>query len=492
MNKDTICAIGTSNNSIAGISIIRISGENALKIASQMLTKFENANINNNAINSCNINANINASENTNANENVNQVNNSNKNEIIPRHMYYTDVKLDNGTDKCLAVYFKAPFSFTGEDVVEIHLHGGIKLTENVLKKCIDLGARLATRGEFSKRAFLNGKSSLESLEGVIDIINAESEAELTAGYNLANGKLYKELNSIQNELTDIIAEIEVALDYPEEDIEYIAETKVKDKLQNIYNRIAHLIETSKSGKMIKSGINISIIGKANVGKSSLLNALLNYDRAIVTDIAGTTRDSIEESYEYKNIKFNICDTAGIRETNDKVEIIGIDKAINQIKASNIILFVLDTSKEMDEQDKKIISLVNETNTLVIIVKNKQDIKQLNCNFDLSAIKNKVASIDISAKNNENIEDLKELLYNFTIGKDFDISALTITNERHLQALKDANKNVLEALNQIGNVSLDCIALDIKQSWNELGKITGKNITEEVLDTIFTKFCLGK
>ncbi|MBQ8749285.1 MAG: tRNA uridine-5-carboxymethylaminomethyl(34) synthesis GTPase MnmE [Clostridia bacterium] len=454
MNKDTICAIATSNNSIAGISIIRISGEKSLEIAKKILTKFQSS-------------------------------------EIKPRYMYLTDVVLENGTDKCLAVYFKAPYSFTGEDVVEIHLHGGIKLTEMVLKKCIENGARLATRGEFSKQAFLNGKSSLESLEGVIDIINAESEAELSAGYNLANGKLSQELYNMQNKLTDIIAEIDVALDYPEEDIEYTTENQVKKSLQEIYDNITNLIATSKNGKMLKNGINIAIVGKPNVGKSSLLNALLNFDRAIVTDIAGTTRDSIEESFEYKNVKFNVCDTAGIRDAQDKVEIIGIDRAIAQIKSSNIILFVVDLSRELDEEDKKIMEIINSSNVNCILVYNKNDLKQDIKPMQIELNK-KVAEIEISAKNAENITKLKDLLYDFTLGKDFDTSSLTITNERHLQALKEANQNILQALNAIGKVSLDCVVLDIKNSWNSLGKITGKTITDEVLDAIFTKFCLGK
>lgn len=456
MDKDTICAIATSNSTIAGISIIKISGEKSLQIAKQMLSKFQVLD------------------------------------KIDERHMYFTDVLLDNGKDKCLAVYFKAPYSFTGEDVVEIHLHGGLKLTENVLKKCINLGARIATRGEFSKRAFLNGKSSLESLEGVIDIINAESEAELCAGYNLANGKLRQQLFDFQNKITDILAEIEVSLDYPEEDIEYIAENKIKKEITTIINKIDELISTSKNGMMLKNGIRIAIIGKPNVGKSSLLNSLLEYDRAIVTDIAGTTRDSIEESYEYKNVKFNICDTAGIRNAKDKVEIIGIDKAVNQIKSSNIALFVVDVSSEIDEEDEKIIKILNETNINTIVVKNKKDLVKSSLKQDFTNLKNKVAEIEISAKTAENVTTLKELLYNYTLGKDYDMSTLAITNERHLEALKEANLHLKQALEMLNKVSLDCIALDIKNGWNALGKITGKTITDEVLDTIFTKFCLGK
>ena len=454
-NNDTICAIATSNHSVAGISIIRISGPNSLVIAKQMLSKFNKLD------------------------------------DIVPRQMYLTDVLLDNGKDKCLAVYFKAPFSYTGEDVVELQIHGGIKLTELVLEKCLSCGARLATRGEFSKRAFLNGKSSLESLEGVIDIINAESEAELSAGYNLANGTLSKKLYKLQDELTDVIAEIDVSLDYPEEDIEYTTENKVKQQLTNLMSEIETLIATSKSGKMIKNGINISIIGKPNVGKSSLLNSLLNYDRAIVTDIAGTTRDSIEDTFIYKNVKFNICDTAGIRDAKDKVEIIGVEKAINQIKMSDIILYVVDLSRALDDEDNKIIDIINETNKSVILVKNKNDISK-NIEYDFSKITNVVGEIEISAKNSTNIEKLKDLIYQFTLGREFDISSLTITNERHLQALKDANESLKLAIENIGNISLDCAVLDIKNAWESLGHITGKSISEEVVDAIFTKFCLGK
>lgn len=454
---DTICAIATSNNSIAGISIIRISGKESLEISKKFITAFKS------------------------------------KNQITPRHMYLSDIELENGQDKCLAVYFNAPHSFTGEDVVELHLHGGITLTELALKRCLEFGCRLATRGEFSKRAFLNGKQSLDSLEGVIDIINAESEAELSANFNLANGKLRQQLEFNQTALTDILAEIEVTLDYPEEDIEYATEQKIKEKLDNVLNNITNLIDTNKNGKMLKNGINIAIIGKPNVGKSSLLNALLEYDRAIVTNIAGTTRDSIEDSFTFNGVKFNICDTAGIRSSNDVVESIGIERAINQIKSSNINLFIVDASRKIENEDTQVLQLIKEFNTPTILVINKIDIAENEEDFNnLLENENIINSIKISAKNNENISKLKSMLYDLTLGKDFDSSSLIITNQRHLEALKMAKENLEQAINNIGLVSLDCITLDIKEAWNNLASITGKSITEEVLDTIFSKFCLGK
>lgn len=454
---DTICAIATSNNSIAGISIIRISGKESLNIAKKFITAFK-----------------------TNT-------------QIEARHMYLSDIELENGIDKCLAVYFKAPHSFTGEDVVELHLHGGITLTDLALKRCLEFGCRLANRGEFSKRAFLNGKQSLDSLEGVIDIINADSEAELSANFNLANGKLRQELERNQNTLTDILAEIEVALDYPEEDIEYATEKQIKVKLENALSSIKALIETNKNGRMLKNGINIAIIGKPNVGKSSLLNALLNYDRAIVTDIAGTTRDSIEDSFTFKGVKFNICDTAGIRNSTDIVESIGIERAISQIKSSSIILLIVDASRKIDAEDEKIFELVENCTTPTILVINKIDAKENQFNTrDLPKSCNILNTIEISAKNSENIDKLKNLLYDLTLGKDFNASALLITNQRHLEALKMASNNLIQAINSIGKTSLDCITLDIKEAWNNLANITGKVITEEVIDTIFSKFCLGK
>ena len=448
---DTIVALATGNTT-AGISIIRVSGDKALDISKKLIAKDR---------------------------------------DFEPRHMYLCDITDGNIHDKGLVVYFKAPASFTGEDVVEFHLHGGMALSHAVLEALIQSGARLAEAGEFSKRAFLNGKTSLDALEGTVDLINAQSEAELKAGYNLLIGTLKDKTENIQSKLTDILAEIDVALDYPEEDIEYETTESIKNKITSVANDISKLIDTNKTGSIISSGINVAIVGKPNVGKSSLLNGLLAYDRAIVTDIAGTTRDILRESYVFEGVKVNLTDTAGIHESNDKVEKIGIERSIRAINEAHLILLVLDSSKALDAEDEQIINICAKESKPIIVAINKSDIKQINM---INTVKSNLPNahiIETSAHDQSALNNLKKLIKSLCVN-DFDSNALFITNTRHLACLKSALDKLNEALANIDKVSLDCISVHLKDAWNNMGEITGKVITEEVLDTIFSKFCLGK
>ena len=445
MIDDVIIALSTPVGK-SGIGVVRMSGKNCLDIAKKMFTPL---------------------------NKNVN---------IIPNLMVLGNIDLGSTTDFGFMVYFKAPKSYTGEDTIEFQCHGGIAVTQKIIEKALSLGVRLAEPGEFSKRAFLNGKMSLDQAEGVIDTINAESESELKASSGLQKGILTKTIENIQDTLIDIMSEIEVNLDYPEHDIEYATKEKINNEIDKIYTKISDLLKTEQQGKIIKNGVNIAIVGKTNVGKSSLLNALLGTEQAIVTDIEGTTRDVVIGSIEYKGIKFNFLDTAGIRQTNDKVENIGIEKAKQVLKESDIVLLVIDGSKELDNQDKENLELTKDKKRIIVV--NKIDIKKF--------IKLQEETVEISAKNNINIEKLKEKIYDKAIdGCDVN-NTLVLTNARHLEVLKSAIREIKSIKETIFENSLDLVALDTRQLYEKLGEITGETIDEKVIDRIFSKFCLGK
>lgn len=456
MENKTICAISTPLGN-GGIAIVRMSGKDSLKILQSITTadvsKFE------------------------------------------PRKLYLNNIETENFNDKALLVYFKNPNSFTGEDMVEIQCHGGIVISKGILNTLIKKGAVLAEAGEFTKRAFINGKISLDEAEGVIDMINAESEQAVKAGYNLISGKLFDEIKVLKNDLTDCIAEIDVSMDYPEEDIEYIAQTKIKKVLAKTIEKTKQLLSTAKTGKQVKNGINVSIIGKPNVGKSSLLNALIGYERAIVTNIAGTTRDTVEESYEFNGISFNLIDTAGIHESSNLVEKIGIQKAEEQLKIADIVLVVLDSSIGLSKDDRHILNLTKNYKTIYALNKTDLDI----CKTVKTEIEKYITGslnkqiVEISALKMNNIQLLKQKIFDMVVDKNILSNQLLITNTRHEEALINALDSLLKAQQSLNdNLSLDLVCLDLKDAWNSLGKITGETSSEEIVDRIFSKFCLGK
>ena len=450
---DTITGLATGNTT-AGISVIRVSGDKSLDIARKLVMKpldFE------------------------------------------PRHMYLTDITDGNICDKALVVYFKAPLSYTGEDIVEFHIHGGMTLANAVLHATLKAGARFCEPGEFSKRAFLNGKASLDALEGVIDIINAQSEAELKAGYNLLIGTLKHKTEDIQSKLTDILASIDVSLDYPEEDIEYETTEQITNQIIQVKKNIQELIDSSKTGLVISNGINVAIVGKPNVGKSSLLNGLLSYERAIVTDVAGTTRDTLKETYVYQGIKVNLTDTAGIHESDDIVEKIGIERSIQAIDEAHIILFVLDNSRALEQEDYDILQICKSKNKPIIVSINKIDVNaDTKLSQEIQRLLPDAIVLNTSAILPETIITLKDTIKGLSVNDDFNANSLFITNARHLNCLKNALVSLEEALSIIGTISLDCVSIHLKEAWECMGEITGKVVTEEVIDSIFSKFCLGK
>lgn len=429
---ETIVALATPPGN-SGVAVIRISGEKSKEI----LTKLIHENL-----------------------------------DFEPRKMYLKNVYAGDIVDRCLVVFFASPYSYTGEDVAEIHSHGGYFLSQKIIDTTIELGATLAGKGEFSKRAFINGKMSMDQAEGVMDLINAESEMQAKAGSSLLQGKLKEVITNYQNILTDILAEIEAKLDYPEYEYDDNETKNLKERLIDLRSNLENLIDESKSGLIIKNGIKVAIVGAPNVGKSSLLNALSKTDKAIVTDIAGTTRDVIEAEYEYNGIIFRLYDTAGIHESDDVVEKIGINRALKAIDDCDIVL--------------KISTLNNicniKTNKPTIEIFNKADI--YNYNDD--------KYIYISALTMKNVEKLKQLIFEKTVKEDFNSNKLYLTNTRHIECVKKAKKAIDNVLKIFDETTMDIISSEIKSAWYSLGEITGVTSDENIIDKIFSKFCLGK
>ncbi len=448
INQDTIVAISTGTGSGA-ISIVRMSGENSVDIADKIFVSLSGEYPSN----------------------------------FASRMLTLGTINAQKFNEQAFCVVFRSPKSYTGENMVEFQCHGGVQVASGVLKACIAFGARLATNGEFSKRAFLNGKLSLAAAEGIMDMINAESDAEIRAGFSLLSGNLSKLASDAQNELTDILAEIEVSFDYPEETIEYITKASVKQRLKKLIDDIKNTLSTSETGKLIKSGLNVLIVGKPNVGKSSLLNNLLGLERAIVTDVAGTTRDIIEGTFLLDDIKINLIDTAGIQETDDKVEKIGIDKAKNLIGSADIILFLIDTSREFSVEDEKIFNQINGSKH--IVVKTKSDLTN-KCDRHFEN------EIEISNISGSGTDKLKAKILQFANISSTPAGSVIITNERHKEALKSALESLNNAYEGISAETLDLVSVDIKSAYSEIGEITGNTASEDIIDAIFKKFCLGK
>jgi len=404
------------------------------------------------------------------------------KKEVLPRYMYFGKLKLeDNVFEECLMVYFKAPFSYTGEDIVEFQVHGGVLLAQKVLEKCIEVGARMAEPGEFSKRAFLNGKITLDKAEAIVGEINAEAEAELRSSLQVTNGTLAAKILEEQDLLKTLLAEIEVGMDYPEETEELKLKLDISKRLEEIRDSNKKIIDQSKSAAYLRNGINVALVGKTNVGKSSIMNALLGENRAIVTDIKGTTRDSIKESFMFEGIKINLIDTAGIRQTEDVVENFGIEKSKETLNQADLILFVIDGSEKLSEEDEQIKKLVKGKNCLTII--NKSDKKRV--------VKKQENELEISALFETNIDDLKHRILRSVLNEEIDLNGLVLTNQRQVEILKTAQE-ILENILSTKDASLDVLSMLIKKLWMTFGKITGNTENEDIIDLIFSKFCLGK
>lgn len=394
--------------------------------------------------------------------------------------------------DEVLVSYFKKPKSYTTENMCEISSHGGTIVVRKILEICLKNGAKLAEPGEFTKLAFLNGRIDLSQVESIIDIINAKTDKELKASMNQLEGNLSKTLANIKKQVVDLLVDIEASIDYPEYDVEEVTEEKAKNKLEEIEKSIRDLYNTFENGKIVKEGIKLAIIGRPNSGKSSLLNAILNEDRAIVTEIEGTTRDTIEEFVSIKGIPFKIIDTAGIRDADNEVEKIGINKSKKVAEDSDLIIAMFDNSKPLNKEDKEILEFIK--NRKAIILLNKIDLKESNLENCKEVIEANKKIFKISLASESNLSDLyNELDIMFSLEQIIPDNEVMITNMRHKELIEEALGHLQEAkLSLESNMPVDIISINIKEVLQDLGKITGENVSEDVIKEIFSKFCLGK
>lgn len=458
MSTDTIAAIGTALSN-SGISIIRISGKDSLNIIRKIF------------------------------------VSNS---KIMPNNIIYGKI-VENGkvVDAVLVSYFKNPKSYTGEDVCEINCHGGVQITREILQLVLENGARLAEPGEFSKRAFLNGKMDLTKAEAVINLINSKNTTQARIAANNLEGDLYKKIKEVREELIELMAHIEVSVDYPEYDYDEVENDNVISLLNKKIIEINNILSTYEQGKYIKDGVNVVILGKPNVGKSSLLNTLSRSQKAIVTEIPGTTRDVIEERINIGNIILNLSDTAGIRKTDDFVEKIGVKRSIEKIDEADLVIYLLNVESDIDDEDKEILSKIQNKGIKLITVINKID-KGQKLKFDgiLDKLKrfgvNEV--IKMSVLNNEGIDELKNKIEEIFNTNDLDFeNELIITNERHRDLLNKSKEYLEVAKKEIeDNEPIDIVSIVIKNATKSLGEIIGADVNQDIVNKIFEKFCLGK
>lgn len=458
MSTDTIAAVGTALSN-SGISIIRISGKDSLNIIRKIF------------------------------------VSNS---KIMPNNIIYGKI-VENGkvVDTVLVSYFKNPKSYTGEDVCEINCHGGVQITREILQLVLANGARLAEPGEFSKRAFLNGKMDLTKAEAVINLINSKNTTQARIAANNLEGDLYKKIKEVREELIELMAHIEVSVDYPEYDYDEVENDNVISLLNKKIIEINNILSTYEQGKYIKDGVNVVILGKPNVGKSSLLNTLSRSQKAIVTEIPGTTRDVIEERINIGNIILNLSDTAGIRKTDDFVEKIGVKRSIEKIDEADLVIYLLNVESDIDDEDKEILSKIQNKGIKLITVINKID-KEQKLKFDtiLDELKrfgiNEV--IKMSVLNNEGIDELKNKIEEIFNTNDLDFeNELIITNERHRDLLNKSKEYLEIAKKEIeDNEPIDIVSIVIKNATKSLGEIIGADVNQDIVNKIFEKFCLGK
>jgi tRNA modification GTPase len=454
----TIAAISTAPG-VGGIGIIRLSGEETFNIIEKIFVP-------------------------------------KNKSKEIKGYTFkYGNIinpKTNEILDEVLVSYFIKPRSYTMENMCEINSHGGNIVMQNILEVCLENGAELAEPGEFTKRAFLNGRIDLSQAESIIDIINSKTKKESKASLKQLEGFLSKKIKSIRKKIMDVMVDIEANIDYPEYDIEEVTEKKVENMLKSIEKELMSLKNTFDNGKIIKDGINVAIVGKPNAGKSSLLNALLKEERAIVSQYKGTTRDSIEELMNIDGIPIKIIDTAGIREASDEVEKIGIERAKEIADNADLLIAIFDISANIDEEDIEIIDLIKDKKAIIVL--NKIDLIQDNINVDsrISNLNKKI--IKISALNKDGVEKISETIVEmFKINEINLDDGIIVTNTRHKNLINKAINSTENAQISLENkMPMDIVAIEIKNVLEDLGEITGEDVSENIINEIFAKFCLGK
>ena len=461
--EDTIAAVATAYGE-GSIGIIRISGQQAFSILKKVFVPANGRNIESRKL----------------------------------TYGHVVDYRKPEGEgiiDEVLSVYMKGPHTYTAEDVVEINCHGSMVSLRKTLDLVIQSGARMAEPGEFTKRAFLNGRLDLSQAEAVMDLISAKTDKGFDSALNQLSGSLSEEIREIRGLLMDQLVDITVNIDYPDEDIEVIVYDKFKNKLQQVVDRIVSLISSMDVGKIIKEGFNLVIVGKPNVGKSSFMNAILKENRAIVTDVPGTTRDTIVEDINLKGIPIKLTDTAGIRKTNDKVEMIGIEKSMQSFNDADLVLFIMDASRDIDQEDKNIIEAIGDKKAIVLM--NKQDLGSSLVEKDLDELKSAMPNarfIETSVIKGEGVSLVEDEIENMVYKGDIRQGGKTfVTNVRHGNLLKDAEKSLRDAINMVSSgEALEFVEVDVKTAWESLGEIIGESVSENIIDEVFSRFCLGK
>lgn len=456
--EETIAAIATAPGE-GGIGVVRISGVNAKEILKKIFSKK-----------------------------------NSEK-DLVPRMMHYGIVR-DNFSgeliDEVMAVYFKAPYSYTAEDVVEIQCHGSMVSLRKILSLVLKNGARLAESGEFTKRAFLNGRLDLSQAEAVIDLIRAKSDKSFDVALNQLEGNFSKKIREIRAELMNSLVNITVNIDYPDEDIEQLTFENLVSDLSSVRAKIEKMLRTSDTGRIMSEGLKVSIIGKPNVGKSSLMNALLKETRAIVTSIPGTTRDTIEEMLTIRGIPVKLTDTAGIRETEDLIEKIGIEKSKEAFNNADLIIFMADRSRVLDEEDFSILNHIGDKKAIVIL--NKTDLASAFDRAEIEKLLPDASIIEASVANGDGIEELEDVVEDMVYGGEVKQSdSMMVTNVRHKNLLEEADTALGDAIEMAKACQpLELLEIDTSRAYECLGAIIGEAVEEDIINEVFARFCLGK
>ena len=455
---DTIAAISTPPGEGA-ISIVRMSGEEAVSIAQKVFSGKDLTQAKSHTIN----------------------------------YGHIVDPKTHEEIDEVMVSLMLAPKTFTREDVVEINCHGGIVATNRILQLLLVNGARLAEPGEFTKRAFLHGRIDLTQAESVMDLIRAKTDRSMKIALNQLDGNLSHLIDSLRKDILDVLAQVEVNIDYPEyDDVEEMTTKLLREKAIEIKQRIEQLLKTASQGKIMREGLATALVGRPNVGKSSLLNHLLHEDKAIVTDVAGTTRDVIEEYVNVSGVPLKLIDTAGIRETDDKVEKIGVERSKKAIEQSDLVLLVLNAAESLTKEDLELIRLTNDKKRIIIL--NKTDLEEKLDRKELAKISENAPVYATSILKNEGVEALEEAISKlFFNGIENSQSTVMVTNVRHIALLKKAQNSLDSVLEGISSgMPVDLVQIDMTEAWNLLGEITGESYEDELLDQLFSQFCLGK